>query len=160
MRGWVEVGAGRALGSRVQKEEKLWRLLQSHLLQETGGILCLFLAGKVDPSPAPVGFHHRGSWEEGTRGHSQGLASRGALRARQNICKNKTTKPPRQGLCHWSHQSPVITSLSPGLESTEWPCQADKGPGAMAQVTSQDQSPFRAPSTSVFAFLPRALKKK
>lgn len=71
--------------------------VQSQVLQKTGGILSFLLAGKVDPSPAPAGFHHRGSGEKGTWGHSQGLALRGALRARQNICKNKTTKPPERG---------------------------------------------------------------
>lgn len=54
----------------------------------------LLPAGEVDPSPAPAGFHHRGSGEKGTWGHWQGLALRGAPRARQNICKNKTPKPP------------------------------------------------------------------
>lgn len=55
--------------------------------------MSFLLAGKVDPSPAPAGFHHQGLGEEGTWGHSQGLALRGALRAQQNICKNKSTKP-------------------------------------------------------------------
>lgn len=87
-----------------------------------------FLSG-----PAPAGFHPRGSWQKGTRGHWQGLALRGALRAWENIYKIKTTKPPRHRLCRWSHQRPVITSLSPGLKSMKCLCQADKGPGAVAQ---------------------------
>lgn len=122
--------------------------------------MSFLLAGKVDPSPAPVGFHHRGSGEEGTWGHSQGLALRGAPRTRQNICKNKSTKPSQQGLCQWSHQRPLISSLSPGLKSTERPCQQIKDQEQWHGLTPGDQSPFRAPSTSVFAFLPRTHKKE
>lgn len=80
---------GRKRGETLEVQS----LPQSHALQKTGGIFCVF-AGKVDPSPAPAGFRHHGAWGEGTRGHSRCPALRGALRARQNICRNKITKPP------------------------------------------------------------------
>lgn len=97
-------------------------------------------AGKADPSPAPAGFHHP-VWEEGTRGHSRCLALRGEHRGHGKIfAEIKLQRPPGRG-CAGGPTSPVISSLSPGLKSMQWPCQADKGPGAQGHPCDTPKAP-------------------
>lgn len=94
--GWAEVVQGEPWGVGYKKRRNFGATKPPPEPRFAGNrrdFVSFLLAGKVDPSPAPVGFHHRGSGEEGTWGHSEGPALRGALRAQQNICKKKSTTP-------------------------------------------------------------------
>lgn len=112
-------------------------LLKPHFAKNKRDFVSFLSAGRMDPSPAPCRVSPLRFMARGDMGTLTGSGLEGrALRARQNICK----KINLQGLCRWPHQRPVITPLSPGFKSTGWLCQADKGPGALAQAQPSQSS--------------------
>lgn len=81
-------GCRESLGEEGTKRGEILEvqsLLQSRekqgvfFVENRRGFVSFLVAGKADLSPAAAGFHHGGSLEEGTWGHWQGLALRGAL---------------------------------------------------------------------------------